>query len=479
MLKLKIKFQVSANKIGIILTQLAFAPKGTFAIADVLKISDMENTEQPPPDQLEETPGEPKLQGEPISQSKAVEISRRAMIRLPRRLAWLLLWPLLVGVAYAFYLPSYSAPDEAAHAAYVSALAQGHLPVLPTQRRVDVAAGVTYEAFHPPIYYLTATPLYWATRGEEVRGLRSLRLFNVALFLIVVVLVYALARALLPDERSAFGAAFLIATHPVLVYMASVATNEILALALSICCVLSAHAARRDPGRWRWITICILFGGLSLLTRFTAIAGVVAAACLVAINKGTGKTNARRSPWSGALAVLVGSLLPWVIWSAILHATHGRLIAPELIPTFSGGPIAILLYPLDAFNVGSFTLAQLGNGLVLPAWLMYNRYTAYILVAHGFLVTLWLLWLNWKSQALRFVVPAYLTLAALLVSYTFFVDLDDANTASRFASPVIIYFALPAAAEYGRASSRMRIVFAALWLLAATIATCHVFMFFR
>ena len=284
---------------------------------------------------------------------------------------------LVLGLVLALWLPPYSGPDEPGHIAYIAALNQGHWPLLPRQQGgVDIATGTTWQVQHPPLYYLVVTPFYRVLGGNASRGLWAARIVSLLALVAVVLGSGALARELsLPGETHLW-LAFLLATHPTLLYVAAMANNEAMSAALGVGALWAAARFARafalanpEPSKHpRWpvkaLLLVVLLGGLALLTKLTAIAGVVGAAYLA----GRKQPLAVRVPV--ALAVLVGSVACWLPWG--LWATHLYGVAvPNSFdrPAFQGGLGGVLLYPVDALRVAYMMAAQFSAGFVWPYWI--------------------------------------------------------------------------------------------------------------
>jgi dolichyl-phosphate-mannose--protein O-mannosyl transferase len=130
-------------------------------------------------------------------------LSRRAPVTLA------VLGYLIVGVLYLEALPPWEAPDEPLHLAYAEALVAGRLP----------AAEETWEAHHPPLYYLLpalalrvagveavarapgnprmpfATAAVWHAPDDPAIGiLRLVRAFSSLIGSLAVVLAWAASR---------------------------------------------------------------------------------------------------------------------------------------------------------------------------------------------------------------------------------------------------------------------------------------------
>ena len=179
--------------------------------------------------------------------------------------------PLIMAVsiasALALILPAYTGPDEIGHVAYVSALAQGRLPVIPVGHITvaDIETGTSWQGQHPPLFYLLATPLYLLAGKAPLLGLYLFRLMGVGALAVTLVLLHRLAALLLPPDR-ARTAVWLIALHPTVVYVSAMANNEALAMAFSVACVWAAVEGRQAPeggprGKRFWLLGAALLGG--------------------------------------------------------------------------------------------------------------------------------------------------------------------------------------------------------------------------
>jgi hypothetical protein len=195
-----------------------------------------------------------------------------------------LLVTVLLALAFALILPPFSGPDETGHVAYVSALVQGHLPVVRMGKHTvaDISTGTSWQGQHPPLYYLLATPIYLASGKNPHLGLYLIRLIGIGALAGTLAALRRLAVLLLPPDRAG-AAVWLVALHPTVVYVSSMVNNEALAMAFSVACVWAAVESRAPgseaPRRKRlWLLLAALLGGFGLLTKLTAVAGVAAAA---------------------------------------------------------------------------------------------------------------------------------------------------------------------------------------------------------
>ena len=130
-------------------------------------------------------------------------------------------------------------------------------------------SGYQYEAQHPPLYYLLVKPisLLLGTLGFGLLG--SLRIPG-ALFLVTGLLVLLQAAIHLRINRFlALGIIGVLGSAPVVVYQASIVSNDSLVILLSstICYLFSRQIANR-PVNIRWF---VFWGAISALTKSTVV----------------------------------------------------------------------------------------------------------------------------------------------------------------------------------------------------------------
>jgi len=204
----------------------------------------------------------------------------------------------ILGLAYAAETPKWQVPDEPAHYNYVLYLAENYsFPVLqmgdyPHQYLEEIKAAkfpphmsiapLRYESHQPPAYYLLTATLYKATSflGFEEQFL-VLRLFSVLLGCLLLLVAYAIAKEIFPDQEFlALTATSLIATVPMHIAMSSAINNDtlaelILALVLWLC-IRSLKAGLTQ----RQVLLLGLLLALALLTKTTIYAPAVLSAIL-------------------------------------------------------------------------------------------------------------------------------------------------------------------------------------------------------
>jgi 4-amino-4-deoxy-L-arabinose transferase-like glycosyltransferase len=180
----------------------------------------------------------------------------------------LLLLALLHGAQYAALMPPWGLVDEAQHFDYVWHIAvRGDLPVAGTTTLSPAlidslfatrhwfvfhwstpmstaiadlgTAGFSYEAYHPPLYYLLLAPAYLGSPGSILDRLFVLRSVTVALSLVTVYLFFRLGALVSGSALFAMLATLVFVMLPERAAYASRVNNDVLAelLGTGICLV--------------------------------------------------------------------------------------------------------------------------------------------------------------------------------------------------------------------------------------------------
>ncbi len=199
-----------------------------------------------------------------------------------------------LAVGYALGTPQWNNPDEPAHYNYIRHIATtGQLPVLQmgdynfaeleqlkAARFPDSMsiAGVRYEYHQPPLYYLLGAAIYKVTESLPLpTQVLILRLFSVALGVLVLLVAYATAQEVFPgDQTLALATVAFVAFVPMHTAMTAAINNDTLAeLLLALLVWLSLRRLRdADPQR-RYVLLAGLLLGLGLLTKVTVYVGAV------------------------------------------------------------------------------------------------------------------------------------------------------------------------------------------------------------
>jgi len=196
---------------------------------------------------------------------------------------------LVLASLYALYTPKWQAPDEPAHFNYVRAIGEtGTLPILqmgdydqnyleqikaakfPATMSIDT---IRYEAYQPPLYYLAATPVYWMTRGFGINAtVIALRLFSVALGVIVLLVAFNILREIFPDDNLlALATVGLMATVPQHIAVSASLSNDLAAeLVLILILWLAVKRVKRTIRNSQFAILGGVLFGAALLTKTTA-----------------------------------------------------------------------------------------------------------------------------------------------------------------------------------------------------------------
>jgi len=230
-------------------------------------------------------------------------------VRRPHRFLWLIVLGYLVAAStFAVITPAWQNPDEPAHYNNIAHIAAGKgLPVLhpdaydqayigqllsegfPPELAIDA---LRYEAYQPPLYYISATPFYLLGDGN----LLVVRLFNVLLGAFAVLLLYASMVTVFPSKSLlALGATAFAAFLPMHVAMNASVNNDGLAEVLLLAALLAllrwmkrrfdaANHARPLPSvqhEWRSLLLLGVLLGLGMTTKIYAYVALPLAAGMV------------------------------------------------------------------------------------------------------------------------------------------------------------------------------------------------------
>lgn len=150
----------------------------------------------------------------PVGEKKAVRRLSRQQFAEYGVLALILILYAVVAWLYATETPDWQVPDEPAHYNYIRQIVEnGELPVIQmgdwdseyqlllTSSGFDPQVTgdlhrIEYEDHQPPLYYLLQAPVYWVSDGDLV----AMRLFSALIGAGVILLAWATARLLFPEQ---------------------------------------------------------------------------------------------------------------------------------------------------------------------------------------------------------------------------------------------------------------------------------------
>lgn len=187
-------------------------------------------------------------------------------------------------------------------------------------------SGWQYAANHPPLYYVIATPVYWATDSMSLENqMIILRMIAIPFGLLAVIGTFLIARTLFP--RSAFvaiTATSFVALQTQISYEAAMINNDILVVGFAAMLIALLVIGMRDRFPWKLtIAIGVLFG-LMLLSKGTSV--IFAGSIALMMVTGLGWKSWREWLPKGAATAAIGFLMasPWYIY---LHRTYGNFSA--------------------------------------------------------------------------------------------------------------------------------------------------------
>lgn len=306
-------------------------------------------------------------------------------------LAIILIGYLVAATLFAIMTPPWQMPDEPAHYNYIAHIARGEgLPVLkmgdfdanyigqivserfPSELSVEP---LRYEFYQPPLYYLTAVPVYWFANGmndvtapaDYGHALSALRIYSVLLGLGTLLLIYNCLAVAFPTRPAIrLCATAFAATLPMHVAMTAAVNNDSLAifllLAASLVLLRWMKAALADKAldmKGQFLLLGMLLG-FGLMTKIYAY--IYLPVCLLII----GLISWRKADFRQAL-ISVG----WVLLPAILLGLPIWIRNMALYGLFD--PLGMTWH--DAVVVGQATT---------QGWITQNGWDAYWERAIGF-----------------------------------------------------------------------------------------------
>ena len=259
------------------------------------------------------------------------------------------------------------APDEAAHVAYIRALATtGRLPT-----QVSAANDPQgYEWHQPPLYYILGVKLL-------AFGPRTVRVISVMCGFIAITLTFQMARRLVPDEPLiaivAAGIAALTPSHTAI--LSAVNNDALLEVCFGAALLLLMEALRSGFTTWRagWIGAAI---GAACLTKATGILlfPVLLFALILYYRTGeTPRTIAQNAVWCVAVAL---SICGW--WYERNYLLYGELLPIQAFNRAFGGTALAedvasgrLKLPIPIDGWGDYML-HMGQWTFQSFWAVYG-----------------------------------------------------------------------------------------------------------
>ncbi len=278
-----------------------------------------------------------------------------------------------------------NAPDEAAHAIYVQAIAEGaRLPIPPhtervggAERRVEDPRFHTYEWHQPPLYYLLAAPLYGL-------GIHALRALGILLGVAGIWVIFLGARQMFPEDPPlavlALGFAALLPMRHAITAAAGNDPATELAFSLTALACLAVLRRGLTPKRAALLGLCL---AAALLTKATALVLLPVAALTIWRARSDGESSASVSRGAGiVLAVLLVGTGWWFTRNLTLFGefTPMRAFNQEFASTsratdWIGKPLAVDPFTGDLREGPE--MSRLGYLQLVAAWTARTFFAAY------------------------------------------------------------------------------------------------------
>ena len=203
----------------------------------------------------------------------------------------------------------------------------------------------SYEAFQPPLYYVTALPAWFAGHaiGGAVGSLYAVRIFDALLAALLAPLAMMILLALWPGHPGAgWAAAALTAVMPGVALNLTSVTNDAQVSVLGALCVLVAITGRWTTGRV--LLLGALFGA-ALLTKTSAIG--IAPALAIALLQARRDGGVRPLLIAGGVAA--ACVLPWLVANVAIYG--------EVITTRE--QLAMAAFPARTVDPGFWSVSTL------------------------------------------------------------------------------------------------------------------------
>lgn len=186
--------------------------------------------------------------------------------------------------------------------------------------------GLLYTANHPPLFYVIAVPVYWATNWMTLENqMRMLRLVAIPFGMLAVAATFFMARWLFSGTPFfAVTAATFVAFQTQISYEAAMINNDILVIGFGALLMALLVRGMRDRFPWRLTLAIGAVFGLLLLSKGSSVVFAAPIALMMVVSLGL--RNPRGWAVKGAVTAALGFGLaaPWYIF---LHRTYGNFSA--------------------------------------------------------------------------------------------------------------------------------------------------------
>jgi 4-amino-4-deoxy-L-arabinose transferase-like glycosyltransferase len=251
------------------------------------------------------------------------------------------------GIVLAALIGPFTGHDEVDHFFYIQRLAQGQgfgefgsvlLPPAAEPYKAFVADfPYNAEVIQPPLYHLAMVPFYLLIPGDIFAKLLGLRIISVGLGAIVVLLSYALAMELFPDEFALrAGTPVFVAMQPQFSFEAAIVNHDIVVILLATLLVWLLFAWGRvgyDKRRLIWLGVIAGAGILTKVSFGLMLPVIFLAILLEGIRRRKPvRTSLKYALFPCGLALLVA--LPWFVRALWLYGDPTGAQSLRSIPDY-------------------------------------------------------------------------------------------------------------------------------------------------
>jgi 4-amino-4-deoxy-L-arabinose transferase-like glycosyltransferase len=300
---------------------------------------------------LEQAPREEPLQ------ATIVPVPTLAATRRRQARQWIMLALLFITavkqVILAMIYPPFQGHDEVAHLGYLWVLdqyrrwptLQDNLPdALSAYSRFTLDWPALYTAFHPPLYYVLAWPVYHLAGDDFLSRLYGVRLVAIPFFLMTVWLTYALSTTLFPrDDFLALTAPSVIAFQPQLGFEGAIVSNDMLSIFFGALLLYLGIVALRHGLNTTRAAVLGLALGLGLLSKATLLVFVplVGGMALWSCWPRPWNSLRQRDYWRATLGAALALTLPALVlplpWYLLLKHLYGDFTAVKAVDLLQAG----------------------------------------------------------------------------------------------------------------------------------------------
>lgn len=242
----------------------------------------------------------------------------------------------VVGAVTVLRFHNFTVIDEEAHYSYVQQVAEhGSLPIMGRTEtslqglaiaqgayphhttinpKTDGLSGLNYEAFQPPLYYLSAVPAFDSVSNYRDK-IYALRTYGYLLLLVSVALAARLARVVLRD-RWMIGWAMVLVFFalPGVVVRFTTVGDLALAVPMALLCATELWLAWERHSTLRYVTAGVT-AALALLSQLELVVFLPVFALVVLAEVRHRRTFSAWCPLIGVALVPIVLVLPWLVFN--------------------------------------------------------------------------------------------------------------------------------------------------------------------